>query len=159
MDTLTFQLEAWPALWPEFAHLMYSVHAPEVSQFQDHMQVSLDESFHQAMYDLGRLDSATIRDGDVLVGYFISAVMPNPHFVGVKSAYMIHYFVQRSYRGKGLGSQLLRFATACLQARGVECVWAGAKTSQHMNHLFERQGWTEVETLFSKWLQPQPEGT
>ena len=154
MVKVLFTFEPWEAIWPEFSALLYSECAPEVSQFQDRMKVQIDYEFYQRMDVTGRLDTIAARDDEILVGYFQSCVLPNPHFLGVPCAYVTHYYLKPAYRGYGYGAVLFDIATAALEVRGVKCVWGGAKVSQQTDRIYERQGWTLIEKLYTRWLGP-----
>lgn len=150
--TITYQLERWEDLWKEFDYVMTTYHAPEVSVFQDKMTVKIDHDHHMRMDEAGVLESLTVRDNGKLIGYHITLVVPNPHFVGVRTAFVVHYFLHPDYRGRHIGSTLFRHAEASLKRRGVQCVQSAAKTSLPYAQLYRHLGWSETETLFMKWL-------
>src|SRR3990167_88023 len=149
---ITYTFEPWKTLWSDMEPLMYGVHAPEVSFLQEHMQVRLDIDHHQKMDDLGYLDNLAVRDNGILVGYCITGKYSNPHFVGVRTAYQLNYFLQKAYRGQGIGGTMFRTAEQHLKEQGIQCVSTGAKKSLPYAAVFEKLGWLEVETLFVKWI-------
>lgn len=157
-NNLRILFETWKDAGREITELMARAHAPEVSQFQEHMHVSLDQEHHHALDRLGILDVLTVRDDGRLVGYHVAARMDNPHFHGVRGAFVLHYFLESAYRGHGVGSRMFRVAEQALVASGIECVWSGAKTHLPYARLYEHLGWTPVEMTYSKWIAAPPEG-
>lgn len=149
---ITYTFEAWKDLWPEMEPLMNIEHAPEVSFLQEHMKVNIDTKHHQAMDDLGYLDNLAVRDNGTLIGYCIVGRYPNPHFMGVKTAFQLHYFLRKQYRGQGIGKHMFQTSEAKLREQGIEVVTTGAKTSLPYAAVFRSLGWHEVETLFAKWI-------
>ena len=149
---ITYTFEPWETIAPELLQLMESVHAPEASQFQEHMRVKLDEEHHQRLDAVGILRNLAVRDDGRLIGYHIAALMNNPHFVGIRGAYVLHYFLEPTSRGQGVGSQMFRLAEEDLRGQGIECVWSGAKTHLPFARLYEHLGWTAVEVTYSKWI-------
>ena len=70
----------------------------------------------------------------------------------MRTAYQLNYFLQKAYRGQGIGGTMFRTAEQHLKEQGIQCVSTGAKKSLPYAAVFEKLGWLEVETLFVKWL-------
>lgn len=150
--TVTYTFEPWKTLWPEIAPLFYGEHGKEAQFFQEHMHLKLDEEHFERMDDLGYLDNLAVRDNGTLIGYCITGKYPNPHFVGVRTAYQLNYFIRQSYRGCGIGRTMFQIAEQHLKEQGIQCLSTGAKTSLPYAKVFKKLGWVEVETLFAKWI-------
>ena len=116
------------------------------------MRVELDEEHHQRLDAAGILRNLAVRDDGPLIGYHIAVLMNNPHFVGIRGAFVVHYFLSPAYRGQGIGSRMFRHAEEDLRAHKIDCVWSGAKTHLPFARLYEHLGWTAVEMTYSKWL-------
>lgn len=151
--TITYQFERWDDIAQEVEHIMSRRHAPEASVFQDKMRVQLDHVWHAQQDAAGRLENLTVRDDGKLIGYHISLKEVNPHFAGVSlMAWVLHYFLDPTYRSQGIGSAMFRTAEKSLQAHGVKCVHSEAKNHLPFATLFTHLGWTPTGTLFMKWL-------
>ena len=101
----------------------------------------------------GEVTYITLREDGILIGYFVFFVAPGLHYKTCLTAIMDLFYVHPNYRGKNGGWILLECAKRELQRRGVQRWFVGHKEhSKQAGILFEKFGFTKVETTYSLWL-------
>jgi hypothetical protein len=146
---ITYQTEQYRDCCAEIdAHLLNHWH--EIAL--DHTSVPLDkdEAEYQRLADSGQLHITTVRKDGLLIGYHASIVRPHLHYKSTLHAFVDVYYIVPAHRNGRVGIQLFIEAEKALKARGVKKIFSGTKSHKHMGPIFERLGWRETETLYSK---------
>lgn len=146
---ITFLVERWFDVFPEMSAL-WNEHWEEVAVNRD--AIKLDPDLHQyaELAHSGALHVVVGREAGKIVGYHISIVRPHLHYRHSLSAFTDVYFLRKSHRKGMTGVRLLKAAEETLATRGVQKMFSGTKKHLDMGPIFERLGWTETETLFTK---------
>lgn len=146
---ITYQVEDYNNCCAEIDHHLEN-HWHEVAL--DHTSVPLckDEREYQRLADCGQLHILTVRKDGALVGYHASIIRPHLHYATTLHAFVDVYYVSPECRQGRVGVQLFIEAEKSLKSRGVKKIFSGTKTHKHMGAIFERLGWRETETLYSK---------
>lgn len=146
---ITFQTEHYNDCKMEVGrHLL--AHWHEIALDRSSIPLDMDEAEYQRLADSGQLHVTTMRVGGVLVGYHAAIVRPHLHYKSTLHAFVDVYYIAPEHRAGRAGIQLFIEAEKSLKARGVRKIFSGTKTHKHMGPLFERLGWRETETLYSK---------
>ncbi len=91
---------------------------------------------------------------------FVQLVSSRPELAdGIDRAYIYGFRIQPVYRGKGIGSQLLRKAENDLRARGFKCATLNvARENENARRLYERCGYQVVAQEAGVWSYYDHEG-
>lgn len=127
-------------------------HYAELALDQD--KVPLDPQYHVYLDRDTRGEVLTIamRDAGELVGYFVGFVTPGLHYATCLTLQLDIFWLKPEHRGKSGGAILFKAVEAEARRRGVDRMFVGSKTHLDASFLFERLGYTKVETHYSCWL-------
>jgi GNAT superfamily N-acetyltransferase len=155
---LTIQREPIAPLWDDLFPLL-ARHRAEVAPYPD-WELAPDRALYDALDTAGRLRVFTVRGADAagshLLGYCILTVAPNPHYTAVLVAHQDVLFILPEHRQGGAGLKLLRHVETALRAEGVHCLAqrTKARPDLHLGPLFARLGYTEIDQVWLKRLDP-----
>ena len=155
---ITYTLEHFYKYWPEVEPMFNNIHTTEVAAHQDKMIARINESIHRLFDTQNNLHSVIVRDTGTVIGYHISVIYDNLHFKTldqsrhIRTAQVAHYFVHKDYRGKGIGSNMFRYAEKSLKELGVEFLVSEAKSYLPYASVFEHLNWYAQSIVFSKWI-------
>jgi len=148
---LTAHVEPWPAFVQE-AKPLFPLHWEELALNKD--SVPLDPQYH--IYDqrdaAGMVMVVTLREAGELVGYFIGFVAPGLHYQTCLTLHLDIFWIKPTHRGKSGGIALFKAVEAEARRRGVQRMFVGSKIHADASFLFERLGYTKVETVYSIML-------
>jgi len=92
----------------------------------------------------------------VTVGYIVMAFDYSLEYRG-RGAWVDEFFVRRSHRGKGIGTQALAFFCERAQALGASVVYLEVNHGNPALELYRRMGFEDHQRyLMTKWLIPKP---
>jgi GNAT superfamily N-acetyltransferase len=128
------------------------VHWLELALDRDEIPLDPDYDFYLACEGNGRLHVCTARADGELVGYFITFVVPSPHYRTTLFGKVDIYYVRREHRRNGTGAALFDFHEAEMRRLGVKKVVNMCKIHQDHAPLFLSRGYSEIERTFSKLL-------
>lgn len=150
---MTYQIERWADVWQEMEP-HWQAHWREVAMHQAQIKLNVDVQGYSTLEAQGMLHLVTVRHDGVLIGYHLSIVRPHLHYQDTLHAYVDVYYVAPAHRKSlaSVGARLFQYAETTLRQRGVKKVLSGTKMMKDMARLFEAQGWTETERLFTKYL-------
>jgi hypothetical protein len=131
----------------------FPAHYEELATLKQHItQVDPDWGMYERLDAAGILHIVTVRDGGALVGYYMGAVLPQPHYKSVVFASADVYYLDPAYRKGFTGIKFLKFIEESLRARGVQMIVMGTKLSKDLGKLYEALGYVETDRVFRKWL-------
>ncbi|MGE9796853.1 GNAT family N-acetyltransferase [Acinetobacter baumannii] len=128
------------------------IHYKELALNQDKVPLSPQFDKYIAAEHCGELLFVGLRSAGELVGYFIGFVAPGLHYSTCLTCQMDIFYVLPEHRGSGAGYQLFKFVEKTLKKRGVQRFFVGSKMHKDASWLFEKLGYTPVETYYSTWL-------
>lgn len=152
ISMITFQEEKLKDFLEELKPLLYD-HWSEIAQ--DKEQVPLDPDY-QKYFELekqGILHTVTVRDGDTLIGYCLSFIVPHIHYKSTIMAMNDILYVKPSYRKGSIGIRLIKIVEEKLKERGVFKTIYHIKTNHDVGKLFEKLGYTFFEKMYGKVLR------
>lgn len=128
------------------------IHYKELALNQDKVPLSPQFDKYIAAEHRGELLFVGLRKAGELVGYFIGFVAPGLHYSTCLTCQMDIFYVHPEHRGSGAGFQLFKFVEKQLKQRGVQRMFVGSKMHKDASWLFQKLGYTPVETYYSTWL-------
>ncbi len=149
---MTFQEEPYRLAQAEMLPLLVD-HWHEVADHKAEIPWAPDWSSYAKLEELGILSVFTAREGAELAGYYVNSVMPHPHYRGSLFAFIDVYYLAPNFR-KGMTA--MRFLMAMeerMRDRGVRVMIGRARLKMGTGPLFERLGWSPVETCYTKLLE------
>lgn len=155
VTTMTYRLETWPVFWRDSEALRHEHHADICADPQMQMKVNYDE--YDALWRMGLLQVLVARDGDQMVGYFITVIRPHPHYNDTIIGHEDAHFLTKSHRRGFAGLRLIREAEGHLRAAGVHRMNVHTKSHKNKGRVFERLGFTQTDIIYSKRLD-NPDG-
>lgn len=136
----------------EYLKPLLPVHYAELALNQDKVPLSPQYERYIAAEQRGELIFITLRKAGQMIGYFIGFVAPALHYSTCLTCQMDIFYVHPDHRGDGAGFQLFKFVEQQIKKRGVQRMFVGSKMHKDASWLFERLGYTPVETYYSAWL-------
>jgi hypothetical protein len=128
-------------------------HYKEIAAYQEKINLAPDWEKYKQLDDSGILNIFTMRDNDVLVGYYICMVLPNLHYS--EDLYSVNdiVLIKPAYRNKMNGVELFLYVEEEMIKQGVSVMTMHMKTSLPFDKLCEGLGWDYMERLYTKCLK------
>ncbi len=155
----TFAQEPLSAdLWAEAMPLLVA-HWAEVAHFKD-IPLEPDLAMYRAADLNGAVRVFTVRRTefvadnvlrDVLVGYALFTVRPNPHYASSVQAFQDVLYIDPTARG-GTGYRFIKWCDEQLRAEGIAAVYQHVKAAHDFGKILERQGYELVDYIYAKRL-------
>lgn len=98
------------------------------------------------------IQTITVRDEGVLIGYYVSFIYFHPHYQSSKFSVNDILFIDKSYRGSTVGYRLLKFVEKELRKLGVDIMALHMKVDFPFEKLCEHLGMIKTEVVYSKYL-------
>lgn len=149
--TVSFCVENFERTSEELAAVLPG-HYRELALNQDKVPLDPDWQKYFAIEREGGLLFVAGREHGELVAYFIGFVRTHIHYKTTLGLMMDIFYVLPEHRGDGTGFKLFRFVEEQARARGVKSMVVGSKLHKDASWLFERLGYTPIETFFSIWV-------
>lgn len=106
----------------------------------------------QSLEDAGKLILFTARIEEKLVGYDLYMLYAHIKYVPTMWAMCDTLAVNPDYRGRGIGTELVKYAEKRLKHMGVDYIVHGYRTDYNVTPLFEKLGFTNTERVYMKVL-------
>jgi hypothetical protein len=100
----------------------------------------------------GRLHVLTARAEGVLAGYYVSVIVPHPHYRTTLFGLVDAYYVVPRFRTALCGLELFLTLEEEMGKLGVRCLISTTKLHYDLSPLFERCGWQPAGKTFTKVL-------
>lgn len=124
--------------WDEIAHFKDIPLNPDYDQYLKLEQMGITRSY-----------SARMEDGK-LIGYAVFFIRPNLHYKDSIQALQDIIFIDKNYRGAGLG--LIKFCDRMLKEEGIQVVFQHIKASHNFGPALERMNYELVDLIYAKRL-------
>lgn len=148
-------LTAAPESFPEFLEEVMPLlpaHYAELALDQDKVPLAPQYDEYLRRDALGMIICIAMRDAGELVGYFIGFKAPGLHYSTCLTLTLDIFWLRPDHRGKGGGTVLFDAVEKEAKRQGVDRMFVGSKTHLPADWLFEKRGYTKVETHYSAWL-------
>ncbi len=87
-----------------------------------------------------------------LVGYAVYFVYPNQHHKNKMQAHQDVLFLEKEWRGKGIGTEFLMWVDAQLKAEGVFLIMQSVRDEKHHGRTIKAMGYVPLETVYMRRL-------
>lgn len=128
------------------------LHWEELALNKDKVPLSPQYDEYLRRDALGQVVVVVLRDSGKLVGYMVAFKAPGLHYSTCLTLTMDIFFVHPDYRNGSAGIKLFKAVEKEARRLGVQRMFVGSKTHSDASVLFERLGYTKVETYYSAWL-------
>jgi GNAT superfamily N-acetyltransferase len=149
---LTAAPEPWATLIEEMKPML-----PIITKSSRLIRTAFPLSPQYHVYDerdaQGMVMAIALRDAGELVGYFIGFVAPGLHYSTCLTLQLDIFWIHPDHRGQKGGFMLFKAVEAEAKRRGVQRMFVGSKTHLDASFLFEKLGYTKVETVYSAMLE------
>jgi len=125
-------------------------HYEEIARNKDKIKLNPNYDIYRSMDTAGLLHVVTVRDNEVLAGYFICVIMPNLHYQDCIVATNDILFISKPYRKGSLAMKMLKYAEKTLKERGADRIVINMKLAHDFGVLLERLGYVEIERVYEK---------
>lgn len=143
----TFQLESFRALQPEIHNILVDNHA-ETGVYDLPFNPDYERYFY--LESIGDMLFFTARKGEEVAGFAIFFLDSEIQQKDVRSATQSVNFVRKEHRGIGLA--FMRHCDQTLKHQGINSVWRQASAKLDIGKVYERMGYTRIETSYLKRL-------
>jgi GNAT superfamily N-acetyltransferase len=127
-------------------------HYAELALDQDKVPLSPQYGVYLDRDSRGEVLTIAMREAGELVGYFVGFVTPGLHYSTCLTLQLDIFWLRPDHRGKSGGTILFEAVEKEAKRRGVQRMFVGSKSHLDASWLFERLGYTKVETHYSCWL-------
>lgn len=127
-------------------------HYYEVAMYQDKIDLNPDYEKYTKLEELGMLHLVCARDGDKLIGYFISVISPNMHYSDHLYAVNDILFLKSEYRNALVGQKMFQKAEELLKGEGVSVIAIHMKTALPFDSLCKGMGYDYAERNYTKYI-------
>ena len=148
---MTYQQEFLAAVYIEIQNLI-KLHWQDIALNQDTIKLNPDWERYEEAEASGQLKIFTVREGKILVGYFVCLVTKSLHYKDHLFAHNDVLFLHPNYRKGLVGWRLIKFAEQCLKDDGVSLLLINTKTHKPFDVLLQRLSYNHVENIYSKVL-------
>jgi len=148
---VSFQVERWPEFYPDVKAL-FPDHWRELALNQEEIPIDIDEEKYAALDKNGILLIATARDEGRLIGYWLSFLMPHPHYKSSGPMGMTDMYWVKPEARNGTGARLEIFWEQELRKRGIKKAITSYKVHQDHGKFFAARGWTHSDNTLVKIL-------
>jgi hypothetical protein len=136
---------------------LLEAHWEEIAMYKDQFPLNPDYEKYKALDAAGVVHIVTARIDGVLIGYYISFIMPHLHYQDCIVAMNDILFLKSEYRHGRTGMKMIAFAEQELTKLGVHRMMMHVKTKHDFSPLLLRMGFTESERNFEKLLNRRAE--
>jgi L-amino acid N-acyltransferase YncA len=148
---ITVQEEQYPEFVLE-AKPLFPAHWKELALDKDQVPLDPDYNEYQRRHEAGMVMVVTAREDGTLAGYSVNFVAPGLHYRTCITLTTDIYWVRPDARGARMGLEMFALVEKLARARGVHRIFAGVKDHFSAAWMFERLGFTKVETYYAKWI-------
>ena len=148
---ITYQVEKWSDIVMELSEI-FDANWEETGHYQDKLNLNPDYDKYAILDENGLLHVVTTRDGEKLVGYFISLVTTHLHYKDTLHAMNDMLYLIKDYRKGRIAINMFKYAEKDLQERGVKVLTLSMKTMQPFDSLCESLGYSNIERVYGKYI-------
>jgi len=147
---LTAQPEAFAPFLDEVKPLL-PLHYEELALNKDKVPLSPQYDEYLRRDAAGMVVCITMRSAGELVGYIIAFKAPGLHYSTCLTLTVDIFWLKPEYRGNGGGVIMFKALEKEAKRLGVDRMFVGSKVHLDASYLFDRLGYTKVETYYSAW--------
>ena len=132
---------------------LFEEHWEEIAHHQDKIKLNPNYDQYYKMEEMGMVHVCTVRDDGILIGYFVTFMVPHVHYQDHIWAMNDILFLHPDYRGtKEIAFNLFMFAEKKLVELGVSVIQLHMKLDFPFEPLAKACGYKKVEYNYSKYV-------
>jgi len=124
----------------------------EVEVYKDKMKLDPNYDLYLELEKLGVVHVVTVRDEGKLIGYYISLLMPNPHYQTHTFAINDLLFIHPDYRGGTTTYRMFKYAFKKLKEKGVSVITLNMKVKFPFKRLCKALGMEHHENVYTIYV-------
>jgi GNAT superfamily N-acetyltransferase len=149
---IKYQVEKLKDIQVEIEPLL-EAHYLEVHAFiEEGILLSPDWAKYFVLEDIGMIHTVTVRDGDELVGYYISSITSNLHYKEHLYANNDVLYVKEELRNTGVAVEMFSYAEKCYRELGVSVMTIHMKDSKPFTSLCKALAMKKIESTYGKYV-------
>lgn len=150
---ITYQEEAVDRDFIEEIKPIVEKHSAEIDRYLDKIELSPAYDKYIELYQNGLLHCYTVRDDGILIGYYVSIILPHMHYS--KDLYAINeiLYVDPDYRKSEVAGEMFSRVESIYRDKGVSVMLFNMKTDHKFSGLADSLGFDEAEVVYSKCLK------
>lgn len=152
MSNITFQVESVKSVLEEIKPIL-QLHWEEIALYKNKIVLDPDYDKYVKLDEEGVIRLVTARDGEKLIGYFISMISPHLHYKQDLYAINDILYLDKAYRGADTAIGMFSFAEEDLKSLGVSVIIISMKVMKPFDALCEALEYTCVERAYSKCIK------
>jgi len=149
---ITYQKESFKDLAID-AQELFKAHSAESSDRTDVLPLDMNYDAYFALEALNRLETYTVRDDGMLIGYTAWIVDHPMHYKSSVTATSTLIYIKPEYRKGLLGYKLIKWSIEQIKQRKVQRILMGIKPKHDFGKILERLGATYFEKVYSIVLE------
>jgi len=149
--TISYQVEKLDDVYHGIQALL-SLHWEEIAVLKDVIKLNPSYEIYRMLEDSGKLYILTVRDDGLLVGYFISIITKNPHYMDEVWAMNDIMYLHPKHRKALIGYTMIRKAEEGLKALGATVTTVHVKIEHPLDALMKKLGYTPNEVNYIRKL-------
>lgn len=111
----------------------------------------LDHDQFRQIEDIGMLRVIIAESNGKTVGFHISTIQNDIFYKTNKTAYVLFYYFEKKYRGKGSGLKMFKFADDYFKENDVKRVFMSRKIHINNEKMFKKLGFNHIEANYEKY--------
>jgi len=127
-------------------------HYEEVAFRKDKIAFNPDYDKYLQLADIDMLHLVSVRKEGVLVGYYLSFISINPHYMDHTYAANDVLYVHEDHRGGTVAYRMFKYAEEKLKEKGVSIITVHMKNKLPFDRLCEARGMEAIETIYMKYI-------
>lgn len=148
---ITYSVVSFKEIRPLIQGLLQD-HWQEIARNKDKIKLNPDYRKYEILEEAGVLHTVVAKDGEKIVGYFISFVQENIHYQDHVFAVNDVLYLDPSYRGTGVAKEMFEYVEKALKELGVSVISLHIKVDNRFDTLCETMGYSENEVTYSKYI-------
>jgi len=146
---ITFQKEDFNKVIDEVQPL-WKKHYEEIALDKESIELNPHIQGYEELNKYGGLVIFTVREENKLIGYSFFVLQYSFHYKQLICAINDLFYILPEYRGKFLGSKLLKESEEILNKMGVHQVQMRTKVYANFGKILERAGYKDTEVVYRK---------
>lgn len=148
---MDIKLEPALGIFDEIRGLL-RLHWEEIALDKSAIQLAPRWEEYETLARSGILQTITVRDAGMLVGYAAFFVTPHLHYRDSLTAVSDIFFIKKEYRQGLTGVRLFKVAEHELRKLGVQKMYVSCKLHLDLGPIFERLGFKPIERTYAKLI-------
>jgi GNAT superfamily N-acetyltransferase len=152
MSNITYHKEKLFDIKEEIEPILVQ-HYEEIAAYTDVIELAPDWDRYKTLEEAGILKVMTVRDDGVLVGYYVTMLVPNLHYS--KDFYAVNdiVLIKPEYRNAKVGLGLFQEVEKWMREEGASVMTMHMKVKQPFDELCQGLGWDYMERIYTKCIK------